>query len=427
MQESAIENGTADIAGDWNEFNRRVVGRSYLYKHKIRRFLRDYWSYAHLMRAFDLKSAYNLFFTRTSIPTGEGSQRWFYHLGLQKFLTKYPDLVPVPTFFEMETTTVCNKKCFICEHTHWPKGAQEIRHTTLEEFKHVAEQFPTVRWVNLTGEGSSFLNKDFIPMIRYLRERFKTSVWLVDHLSDITQEQIEELQGLVHGIYVSMDGATAKTYQMVKEGCDFNKAVGNLRHIVNLKRQRKSPFPHLHFRYVLINDNLSEVPMFLDLLNSMAMPWEWGGASGVEFTGLLYFPEIERHYVRQIPPYLADEVAKRKDGIYFRFEHAVEDMNPPIDCCLAWMEPYLMLPGYILPCCAVLMSNNRPHLRKYSFGNVYRKNFVDIWKGDYYTKFRKMVVDPEAPVPRICAGCRAYQTKHRIKKYGIWDEAPDNS
>ena len=30
-------------------------------------------------------------------------------------------------------------------------------------------------------------------------------------------------------------------------------------------------------------------------------------------------------------------------------------------------------------------------------------------------------MDPKAPVPKICAGCRCYRTDIRIKKYGIWD------
>lgn len=411
------------LDGDWNKFNSQVMGRKYLYKQKIKRALRDYWNFLYILKRFDLKSAYNFFYTRALIPTGEGSQRWFYHLGLQDYLTKHPELVPIPTFFEIETTTVCNKKCFICEHTHWSKGDQEIRHLTLQEFKHIANQFPTVRWVNLTGEGSSFLNKDYIPMIKYLREKFKTSVWLVDHLSDISHDQIEEIQMHIHGLYISMDGATKETYEFVKEGCDFDRVINNLKYLIHLKRKKKTPFPNVHFRYVIVKENVHEIPKFLDLINSIAKPWEWGGAAGVEFAGLLYYPEVADHYIHNIPQEVINEVQKRKDGIYFRFDHAIEDLNPPIDCCLAWMEPYIMMPGYVLPCCAVLMSNNRPFLREYSFGNVFKKDFKDIWKSDYYTKFRKMVVTPDAPVPKICAGCRAYQTQHRIKKYGIWDES----
>jgi MoaA/NifB/PqqE/SkfB family radical SAM enzyme len=167
---------------------------------------------------------------------------------------------------------------------------------------------------------------------------------------------------------------------------------------------------------------MHEMPLFLDLLNSIAKPHEWGGSSSyVEFTGLLYFPEIYSHYVSEIPGHIIDDLLKRKGGIEFVFSHAEEKRNPPIECCNAWMEPYIMMPGYVLPCCAVLMSNRRPFLRKYSFGNVLEKDFKEIWGNEYYSKFRRTVVEPCAPVPKICVGCRAYRTEHRIREYGVWD------
>lgn len=417
------ETKNIDRISYWAGFNTQLLGQNTINKQRAMKFFREYWNFSYLLKHFKLKDTYNLFYTRAMVPGGEGSQKWIYKLGLESYLIKHPDKVPIPTFFEMETTTVCDKKCFLCEHSHWKKGVQEIRHIKLEEFKHVANQFPTVRWVNLTGEGSSFLNKDYIPMIRYLREKFNTSVWLVDHLSDISKQQIEELQSLIHGLYVSIDAATKDTYEGIKEGCDFNHVIDNLKYLIHLKRATKNPFPNVYFRYVILKENVREIPMFLDLINSLGKPWEWGGPGEVEFAGLLYYPEIAGHYVDQIPQDVIDEIKKRVNkGIYFRFSHAVEELNPPIDCCLAWMEPYLMLPGYVMPCCAVMMSNNRPFLREYSFGNVFKKDFKDIWKTDYYTKFRQMVVNPEAPVPKLCAGCRAYNTKHRIKKYGIWDQ-----
>lgn len=86
---------------------------------------------------------------------------------------------------EIEVTTVCDKQCIFCEHTFWKKEEQESRHLSFEEFKFIAGQFPVLRWVNLTGEGSAFLNKDYFKMISYLREKYDTAIYLVDHLSDI--------------------------------------------------------------------------------------------------------------------------------------------------------------------------------------------------------------------------------------------------
>jgi len=44
-----------------------------------------------------------------------------------------------------------------------------------------------------------------------------------------------------------------------------------------------------------------------------------------------------------------------------------------------------------------------------------------LWDGAYYSKFKQLLTNPEAPVPKICVGCRAYRTDHRVEKYGVWD------
>ncbi|MBN1545253.1 MAG: SPASM domain-containing protein [Syntrophaceae bacterium] len=386
-----------------------------------RRSLRDLMSYAYLLGHFKLRSFYNFLYTKAVVPTGEGS-----HLNLASLLARLKTDradIPVPRFIEMETTTVCNKRCKICEYVYWAPGEQVRRHMSLEEFKHIVNQFPKLRWVNLTGEGSSFLNPDYPAMLRYLWDKDRTSIWLVDHLDDISFEDlVSDVFPYIHGIYVSMDAATKETYENIKVGCTFESVVNNLQKIVAYKQSQHILFPHIAFRYIITNENLREMPLFLDLLNSIAKPSAWGGSSSfVEFAGLLAFPEIQQYYIDHIPFTILDELRQRRKGIEFYFSHPEESRNPPCEECTAWLEPYIMMPGYVVPCCAVMMSNRRPFLREYSFGNVLNEDFSEIWRSDYYRGFRQKIMDPEASVPKICVGCRAFRTEHRVSKYGIWD------
>lgn len=407
------------------DMNHHLFGKKELRNMTKRRLMSDVGSYAYLLKHFKLKELYNFYFTKFRVPTGEGFLR-----GLDAKLIKYPDQVPLPRYIEIETTTVCNKKCYICEYVYWPEGEQVRRHMKFEEFKHIVDQIPKLRWANLTGEGSSFLNKDYTKMIKYLWDRDRTSIWLVDHLDDTKISTLEkDVLPYVNGIYISMDAATKETYEKIKIGCDYDQVIENLKNIIAYKRRNNTPFPHLCFRYIIIEDNVKEISMFIDLINSMAKPREWGGSTSIiEFTGLLYFDEIQKYHVAKIPENIINEVLKKRgEGIDFLFSHAEEEYNPPIEQCAAWLEPYVMLPGYVLPCCAVMMSNRRPFLRKYSFGNAFKDSFKNIWRNEYYTKFRSMVNDPDKPVPKICAGCRAFRTKERIKRNGVWDVYSDNS
>jgi radical SAM protein with 4Fe4S-binding SPASM domain len=148
-----------------------------------------------------------------------------------------------------------------------------------------------------------------------------------------------------------------------------------------------------------------------------------GEGSKLEFVGLLTFKEIEKYYLPEISKEILEETVKmgRKLGIRVRFSHISESKLPPIKKCAAWTEPYIMIGGYILPCCAVLMSNKRDFLRKYAFGNLHQKSFKEIWYSERYKKFRKMVLKNNEKVPILCVGCRAFDTTEREKKYGCSD------
>jgi MoaA/NifB/PqqE/SkfB family radical SAM enzyme len=414
----SIENITYRIIGRWAGIRAKLIG-----------LLRDIRSIVYLVRNRSLRETYNFFYTRVFVPAGEGSQRLFYQVpGVKWLIKKFPDLVPFPTYIELEPTTVCNKHCIHCEFTYWSPVEQVKRHVTLEEFKHMMDQMPQVRWTNITGEGSAFLNKDYVQMIRYLYEKHRSSIWLVDHLTDIPFDFLEkEVLPYIHGIYVSIDGGTKETYEKIKVGCHWDNLLENLRKIIEYKRKNDTPFPHITFRYVIMKENVAELPQFIDLINDLAAPAEWGGSSAIiEFTGLLYYPEIASHYADVIPQSIVEALRSRVGkGIHFIFAHGEEKSNPPAEDCLAWLEPYIMNPGYVMPCCSVMMSNRRPFLRKYSFGNLFESDFQAIWRSPYYEKFKKLLTDPCAPIPKVCAGCRAYRTDHRIAKYGVWDVYKD--
>ena len=404
---------------DVNTVNEMIMGRGYLYRNKLLRTFNNHLHVLHLMKQNKFRRAMNLLYTIYLVPVGEGTMQLPYRLGLNRLITKYPRLAPVPRYIEIEVTTVCDKKCIFCEHTHWEKGSQEIRHLKFDEFKYIVHQLPNVRWVNLTGEGSAFLNKDYFKMLRYLREKYDTSIYLVDHLSDLSKEQLDELIELVDGIYISIDGATKEIYEKIKVGCSFDNVINNLKYIVNRKRELGQDKPDLNIRYVIIKDNLHEVPLFIDLVNSIATTKDID-VGLINFTGLLYFESIKQWYVDKFPEEVVNEVRKRVNrGIPFRFEHCIDELNPPPHKCYAWMEPYIMMGGYVLPCCCILMGNNRPFLRQYSFGNVFEQDFKEIWNSQMYKTFRKTITNPNAPVPILCAGCRGFNTKPRMAKYGV--------
>ena len=211
----------------------QLFGRFYIWKWIFRLAWRYERTIFYLLRKKGLKATINFLYVKIFVPTGEGSGGAAFFL-IGWLIRRFPQLAPSPKYIEMEMTTICNKRCIICEHTYWKPKTQEIRHLTYKEFKKYVDQFPGLKWVNLTGEGSAFLNPEYVKMLKYLKSK-DIPVFLVDHLADIDKKVLETLVEIgIDGIYVSMDGATKKTYEKIKVGCNFDKAVENIKYLIRL-------------------------------------------------------------------------------------------------------------------------------------------------------------------------------------------------
>lgn len=397
--------------------NAELQGFTYMFS----TMLRIAWSYKrtffYLLKKRGLKAAYNFFYVKTFVPTGEGAGAAAYFL-IGPLIRKFPRLAPYPKYIEMEMTTVCNKRCILCEHTYWN---EKPVHLTFEQFKQTVDQFPDLKWVNLTGEGDAFLNPDYLNMLEYLKKK-DVCIFLVDSFDNINEERARRLLNMdIDGIYVSFDAATKETYEKIKVGCKFERSLGNLKRLIELKKEMNKPIPDICFRFIITTLNYTEMPQFVELVRSLGTPKELGDGVRIEFCGLLEFPEIAKYKVWTVPKEILQETIKKskETGIAVYFAHSEPEKHPPLENCIAWMEPYVMTGGYMQPCCAVLMSNKRDFLRKYTLGNVYDKSIHDIWYSERYKRFRDTITNPKAKVPLICNGCRAYSTEDRAKKYGV--------
>ncbi len=351
------------------------------------------------------------------MPTGEGAGAAVY-FAFNPLVRKFPFLAPFPKYIEIEVTTICPRKCIMCEHTYWKD--QEEKHLSLEEFKKIVDNFPGIHWLQLTGEGSAFLNPDYIKMLEYAKAKH-SAVYLVDSFDMITEDIMEKVIDLkLEGIYVSIDAATAQTYEKIRIGCSFDRVLKNLNRFLEMKKEKKSPLPELSFRYTMLQPNITEMPDFVKLIGSLDKDLIGRGAR-LDFVGNLEFPETRSLTVEKVPEEIIAKTMEnaRKYGVNVFFSHIEKQKNACIDQCIAWLEPYIMMGGYVIPDCAIMMSNSRTVLREHAFGNIYEKSMKEIWNSERYKKFRATVNNPDAKVPFLCTLCRAYDFSERLKKHGV--------
>lgn len=376
--------------------------------------LREYLPLAgYMFRKFGWKSWYTFWYTKLFIDDEGGEfdlrRRWYkwFPLRLRK-----------PFKVEIEHSTVCNKKCIFCAHTHWNETQGQM---PIERFKLVIDSIPALKWINIAGIGSAFLHKDFLKMLEYARQK-QININFVDEFDFFDEEKAKKIIDLgVNSLYISFDAATKETYESVKKGCDYEKALRNIKTLLKLKSDMASPFPVVHFRYLVTKMNYTEMPDYVELIAGLP---NRGARARVEFIGLIAFPGIEDQYIalNEIPGEMRLRVYENalKYNINLYFSHADASCLPAISECVRWSEPFILFDGAVIPDCAILMQSRREFLKKISFGNVFDAPFMDIWNSKRYRDFRKLVVTPTGKVPESCLKCCAFSSSERAEKHGVW-------
>jgi len=365
----------------------------------------------------DRKSFWNHIFT-TYLIRGEDCGK-----GILDPLFKLTGWAPFLWDIEMETTTACYLKCIHCEHTYWKDKSYLNQHLKIGDLRHLVNSIPNLHWINLTGEGTSILNPDFNKMIRFVKSK---GIYL-DFSHDFVKLSDEAIRTWVEcgvdRVYFSFDGVTKETYEAIRVGARFEDVCENVKRLVAYKKQVSSPLPEICFRYTFFKHNMHEVSMIPSFLASLVDDVkDYGDEPSINIVALLEFKET-KDWAREIHPVVValTNMFSRKYGFTNYWSHTthIESDKPPLDYCTFWSEPYVMITGHVVPDCAVMMSNSRPVLEKLSFGNIYEQSLKEIWDSEKYRRFRKMVVSLNGKVPRVCLGCRVFNTQDRARRYGI--------
>ncbi len=378
-------------------------------------------TFFYLLRKRGVKAAWIFLGVKLFTPVGPGGAGFFWFIA-GPIIRRFPQLYRFPKQIELEISTECSKNCIHCEHTWWPPESQPKKKLSYDEVTTIIEQFPGLRWISLVGEGSSFEHPDMLRFIKYVKDK-EIMCYMVDHLSDWTDETVKEVVANdMDGIIVSLDASTKNTYEKLKVGCDFDNVQKNIRKLIAEKKRRNSPIPEITFTFIAMKRNVNELPDYVDFIASLGSRKDFGAGSRIGVTRMLAFKQILHMQLDDIPQEIIDDAndrAKRHD-LFINFTGTnVRDELPDPSCCIAWMEPYIFMPGYISQCCAVFISNNRDFIRKHSLGNLFEKDFKTHWKSKPYKTLRNIINKPDQPIPIQCAGCRIFNTLPREKEYGI--------
>lgn len=301
-------------------------------------------------------------------------------------------VVFLPNVLRIEVTTYCNLKCPTCNYSEFPSDFK--RHMSLIELMGITSQVSGVKEVDLTGIGENLINRDFLKMLRYLKER-NIRVKFFDNFTLMNRDVTEEIISLeIDEVRASIDGVTKETFETCRAGASFEKVVYNIKEFAKLKKKMGKKTPFFSAGFCLSKLNFKELPLVPDFMSNLGVDClliENSIDLGAETTQY----NIENDVNTEI-----GKVAKRckEIGLILHLNNF-----SPSPCNALWDSVYITSSGDVIKCPHTKLYYDRGTIEKEGFGNVFHQQFREIWYSEKCRKYRKMISD--GILPGDCKKC----------------------
>jgi radical SAM protein with 4Fe4S-binding SPASM domain len=220
-------------------------------------------------------------------------------------------------------------------------------------------------------------------------------------------------------LHVSLDGATAATYERIRVRARFDRVVRNLEMFLAARDRRACAKPDLHLVLVVMRQNLDELADLVRLAHGWRasqvfvqhLCHDFGESSlPVEYRPMRDFVEsetlLEEDPARIEQSFQEARRVARELGVDLRLPRTRIKLHAPGTpgpqrCDWPWRGAYISYQGYAMPCCMVA-TPDRIH-----FGNVLEHGVEPVWNGAACQAFRRRLAS-DAP-PEICRSCSVYR------------------
>jgi radical SAM protein with 4Fe4S-binding SPASM domain len=320
----------------------------------------------------------------------------------------------LPQNLYLEVTNRCNLKCRAC--ILYKGGWEPPRDITLEELIRITDQLPELRQIALHGIGEPLINEALPAMIRHLKNRdvfvfFNTNGTLIDD-----RRQAELISAGLDEMRISLDAASPKGYEAMRNSKEFDRVIGNLKSLVARKKRLGVAHPKISLWYLGTRENIAELPEFIRLAAAI-------GINNVYLQRLVYFQDDDGYGAALPEKTLMDSDANTREYLnqsqdlakQFGIQFSASGLSTPLEsvqmhsenrsCWQKCFRPktlmYITSNGNVLPCCISPFST--ADYASIILGNVFESPLKEIWLGSKYSNFRK-THQTDTP-PKCCRGC----------------------
>ena len=288
-----------------------------------------------------------------------------------------------PYTFIIEPTAICNLRCPQC-----PVGLKTLLrpqdNMSFADYKKVIDEIAEYTWVLLLYfQGESFINPDILRMIDYAYEKKIFTVISTNGTRLANPQFARDLAASKLGrLILSVDGATEETYKIYRQAGHFHRVVRGIRQFMEARKHSGKKFPRADLQFIVMRHNEHE----------MADIKRLGGELGVDRvifkSPQIYDFENAETTLPLNPKYRRYE---RNNG-GFRLKGSYSGY-----CKKIWYGSAMTWDKKVIPCCFDKDA-------EFQLGDLNKDSFSEVWSGDHYQQFRKLVVKNRDSL-EMCRNC----------------------
>lgn len=292
---------------------------------------------------------------------------------------KKTKLKSLPYLAQIDPTNVCNLKCLKCPNR---LNKRKKSFMSFGNFKKLIDETEDCLFsVGIFHMGEPFLNKDIFKMIKYAENK-NIKTYLNSNMTMINEKNVDDLinSGLKY-ITMSIDGASQETYSKYRMGGNFDKILKNIKLIIQKKKEYKTHFPFLEWKFITFNHNEHELKKAERMAKEI----------GIDFFTLLpsnICTPLSHKFDKEALSLVSSKIKRthnNKDSCYWIYKWLIVNSDGRVSCCSG--------------------SNKK----KDDFGNVLKEGINYIWNNRYFVSAREGLKNKKPKIYNlVCNGCKEF-------------------
>lgn len=337
-------------------------------------------------------------------------------------MLRRPDKVSaMPYYLVVGTTTFCPLNCIMCSRNKIIKNAS---HLSFSKYKQLIDTIRPPR-VSIGDLGESLLDQDLDRKIRYTKEQGAIIDVVTSYVISKFNPRVLVKTGL-DLLKVSIDGATAGTYEAIRGQPYFETALEHTQELIEMRKKLGSRTPSVRLQFVIQRYNYKEIVDYVRLAAEI-------GVDGIDYNPLLLDVALEGREMligdmtaEEVYSLLqeADRLARTlqiptnayeltRSVLQHHWSIYEGASSKPCDlrhCVLPWYSTYVAADGGVYGCCFLRFRDDG------LLGNIYESDFASIWNSSAYQEFRNKMRARHSPF-QACYSCYPQSPLDRRFKY----------